>query len=57
MRARRGKVPTVVIAHRLSTIRTADKIAVVSEGRIVEEGTHEELLSLGGMYTSLALQG
>ena len=46
---------TVVIAHRLSTIRGADKIAVVSEGRILEQGTHDDLLSLRGMYTSLVI--
>ena len=49
------KRTTVVIAHRLSTIRNADKIAVVSEGRIVEQGSHDELLALQGMYTSLVM--
>jgi ABC-type bacteriocin/lantibiotic exporter with double-glycine peptidase domain len=44
---------TVVIAHRLSTIRNADLILVMEEGRIVETGTHEQLLSRQGMYTAL----
>jgi ATP-binding cassette subfamily B protein len=43
----------VVIAHRLSTIRAADLILVVEDGRIVERGTHEELLSGGGRYEEL----
>ena len=46
---------TLVIAHRLSTIRNADSIAVLSEGRVVEKGTHAELLSLGGLYTRLVM--
>ena len=44
---------SVVIAHRLSTIRRADQILVVDEGRIVQRGTHEELLAAGGMYETL----
>ncbi|MFJ3958973.1 ABC transporter ATP-binding protein [Arthrobacter sp. NPDC090010] len=43
----------VVIAHRLSTIRTADQILVVEGGRIVERGTHDELLAAGGRYREL----
>ncbi len=44
---------TLVIAHRLSTVRRADRIAVVVHGRIVEEGTHDELLARGGEYNRL----
>ncbi len=45
--------PVIVIAHRLSTIRRADKIAVIDGGRIVEMGTHEDLVSQGGIYQKL----
>jgi ATP-binding cassette, subfamily B, bacterial MsbA len=44
---------SLVIAHRLSTVRRADRIVVVVRGQIVEEGTHEELLALGGEYRKL----
>jgi subfamily B ATP-binding cassette protein MsbA len=44
---------TFVIAHRLSTIRNADRIIVIQDGAIVEEGTHDTLLPLGGVYTML----
>ena len=44
---------TLIIAHRLSTVRRADRLVVVDRGRIVEEGTHGELLELGGLYARL----
>ncbi|EPX85406.1 ABC transporter ATP-binding protein [Salipiger mucosus] len=44
---------TLVIAHRLSTVRHADKIVVMDAGRVVEDGTHDELLARGGAYAEL----
>ena len=47
------KRSTIVIAHRLSTIEHADKIIVLHQGRILEQGTHEVLLSKNGAYAEL----
>ena len=45
---------TVVIAHRLATVQQADRILVLDHGRLVEQGTHAELVSRGGVYARLA---
>ena len=48
---------TLVIAHRLSTIRNADRIVVIEQGRVVEQGSHAQLMDQGGAYARLvALQ-
>lgn len=44
---------SIIIAHRLSTVRTADRIIVLKQGRIIEEGTHDQLLAAGGHYAEL----
>ena len=44
---------SIVIAHRLATVRRADVIFVIDHGRVVEQGTHEELLVNGGLYSRL----
>lgn len=54
--ARKGRT-CIVIAHRLSTIQTADIIAVMSRGAVIEKGTHEELMATKGAYYKLVSTG
>lgn len=58
MRKELGNVTTIVIAHRLSTVRSADKIMVMKKGKLIEQGTHDELLSQfpDGGYAKLVRQ-
>ena len=48
----KGKT-AVLISHRFSTVRMADRILVLSGGRVIESGSHEELVALGGVYADL----
>jgi ATP-binding cassette subfamily B protein len=50
-----AKRTAIVIAHRMGTIKTADRVLVLSRGRLVEQGTHQELLAHNGLYRKLVM--
>ena len=54
--AKKGRT-TVTVAHRLTTVRDADVILVMDRGRLVEAGSHEELMARGGVYANFAKEG
>lgn len=54
-KAAKGRT-TLVIAHRLSTVRNADLIVAISGGVVIEQGTHDELMKKGGLYSDLVRQ-
>lgn len=56
LRAFAGSRTTVLVSHRVSTVRGADQILVLDAGRLVEQGTHDQLVALGGRYAALARQ-
>ncbi len=45
---------TILVSHRISTVKNADQIVVLRDGQIIERGTHDELLALGGYYADLS---
>ena len=50
LKSRRSGVTTLIISHRITTLMEADKIFVIKDGAVVEQGTHKELLAVGGIY-------
>jgi ABC-type multidrug transport system fused ATPase/permease subunit len=52
LQATRG-ITTILVSHRFSTVRHADRICVVEDGQVIEYGSHDELLALGGRYRTM----